>query len=313
MRLIRAAGLVTVQDLGWSGLRSIGMPPGGAADRPALRIGNALVGNPDGAAGLEVALGDVEVEFLTSTVFAATGAVGTFQLDGTEMPAWTTLTAGPGRRCRLAPSREGRFACLALGGGIDLPLLLGSRSTYLPAALGGHQGRRLAAGDVLPVGASPASRPVLGTTGRADQDFAHPIRIAPGPQDRLFGADAFEQLAAGSYRLSPTSDRMGSRLVGGRIRARQTATLPSESTAVGAIQVPDDGQPIVILPDGPTVGGYLKIGVVITADLPRFAQVPLGGEVRFEWVAVAEAQRLAHRAADGLARLIHEIRGGTGR
>ena len=99
----------------------------------------------------------------------------------------------------------------------------------------------------------------------------------------------------------------------GRIRARQTATLPSESTSVGAIQVPDDGQPIVILPDGPTVGGYLKIGVVITADLPRFTQVPLGGEVRFEWVAVTEAQRLAHRAADELARLIHDIRGGSGR
>lgn len=306
MRLVRAGGLATVQDLGWVGYRSIGLPPGGAADRASLRIGNALAGNADGLAGLEIALGEVEFEFESDRVFAATGAVGTLHLDGTEVPAWTTVAARTGQRCRLAPDRRGRFAYLAVGGGIDVPTMLGSRATYLPGSLGGYQGRRLAAGDRLPLGAvAEAIR--LGTTGRPPAATG-PVRIAAGPQERFFAARAFDAIVAAPYRLSPMSDRMGSRLTGAPVQAERKATLPSESTAVGAIQVPDDGQPIVILADGPTVGGYLKIGVVITADLDRFAQVPLGGEVVFAWVALAEAQRVSRQASENLARLLSEIR-----
>lgn len=296
-----------MQDLGWSGYRSIGLPPGGAADRPALRIANALVGNPGGAAGIEVALGDLEVEFEADTLFAATGAVGTLRLDGAEVAPWTTLAARRGQHCRLAPDPHGRFAYLAVGGGADLPATLGSRATYLPAALGGHQGRRLAGGDALPCGQGAASRPAVGTVCRLEPDAGLAVRITAGPQERFFAAEAFQRIVAAPYRLSPASDRMGSRLVGEPVQARRTATLPSESTAVGAIQVPDDGQPIVLLPDGPTVGGYLKIGVVISADLARFAQVPLGGQVSFAWVTIEEAQRSVRQAAERLTRLVNEI------
>ncbi len=306
MRIIRAGGLGTVQDLGWSGYRSIGLPPGGAADRTALRIGNALAGNPDGLAGFEIALGEMEVEFESDRVFAATGAVGTLHLDGSAVPSWTTVAARSGQRCRLAPDRHGRFAYLAIGGGVDVPRTLGSRATYLPGGLGGYRGRRLAPGDHLPLG--PAGDTVRPGTTRQASTAVGAIRVTAGPQERFFAEQAFETIAAAPYRLSPMSDRMGSRLAGTPVRAKRSASLPSEGTAVGAIQVPDDGQPIVILADGPTVGGYLKIGVVITADLDRFAQIPLGGEVSFVWVALAEAQRASRQASGNLARLLSEIR-----
>lgn len=305
MRVVRAGGLATLQDLGWRGYRALGLPPGGAADRAALRIANALAGaDPEGAA-IEIALGEIEVEFEDDRTFAATGAVGLLRLDGGDIEPGTSARARRGQRLRVTPDHAGRFAYLAVAGGITSPATLGSRATYLPAALGGWQGRRLAAGDQLPLGAArPPGGPDPGEAARP----GGPIRITTGPQEHLFDAGAFEQLATADYRLSPVSDRMGSRLLGPPITARRAATLPSESTAVGAIQIPDDGQPIVILPDGPTVGGYHKIGVVASADLGRFSQTPLGAPVRFQWISIAEAQRAAREALTATARRIAAIR-----
>ena len=179
MRVLRAGGLATVQDLGWTGYRAIGLPPGGAADRGALRIANALAGAGPDAAAVEVALGELEIEFEDDRTFAATGAVGQLRLDGGAVPPGTGLRAHRGQRLRLAPDPAARFAYLAVGGGIAAPPTLGSRATYLPAALGGWQGRRLAAGDRIPLGpAGPPGGPDPGLTAR----FEGPIRVTTGPQ-----------------------------------------------------------------------------------------------------------------------------------
>jgi biotin-dependent carboxylase-like uncharacterized protein len=271
-------------------------------------IANALVGNDDGMAGLEVALGEVELQATTDRIVAATGAIARLLVGDRSVPCWTATAVRAGDRIRTLPDAGGRFGYLAVAGGIDVPPLLGSRSTYLPTSLGGLGGRRLHVNDVLPIGRPERSPPALDRPAPPPAGTNRPIRLCPGPQEHLFTTTAFDNLTGDPYRLSPTSDRMGSRLTGRALPLRRTATLPSEGTAVGAVQVPDDGQPIVILADGPTVGGYPKIGVVARADLGHFVQIPLGGTVRFEWVSIRAAQRAARQAAEGHRAILTAIR-----
>jgi allophanate hydrolase subunit 2 len=186
--------------------------------------------------------------------------------------------------------------------------VLGSRSTYLPTGLGGFRGRRLAAGDVLPVGPAPAWSPPPGTTGPEFEPSTAAVRIVPGPQRHLFTEAVQADLERHAFAVGAASDRMGTRLVGPAVVPSVRAANPSEATCLGAVQVPDGGQPIVLLADGPTVGGYPKLAAVIGADLGRFVQIPPGGEVRFEWVTVADAQRALADSAERLARRLTAIR-----
>lgn len=306
--VVRVAGLTSVQDLGWIGHRSIGLPLGGAMDPDGLRTGNALVGNPDGAAGLEIAQGELALAFRRATAVAVTG-VATVRLDGIEVPTYTTLRVADGGRLEVSSGAGGRFISVAIQGGIDLPPLLGSRSTYLPTKLGGVEGRRLAAEDRFECGPAPQGIPPQGTAVPLPPVDEGPIRLAPGPQGHLFGEAAFALLAESPYRIGAKSDRMGTRLEGVPLAIRMTATLPSEATCLGAIQVPDDGQPIVILRDGPTVGGYPKIGAIISADLTRFAQLPPRSTVRFAWVSLgqaADAWRQSVRRISGVLAMLRE-------
>ncbi len=291
LTIVRATGLVTVQDLGWVGHRSIGLPPGGAMDPDGLRIGNALVGNPDGAAGLELAQGELVLGFEAAAAVAVVGGA-VVRLNGAEVPSSTQLAVPKGGRLEIASEAGRRFVLMAIQGGVDVPVLLGSRSTYLPTALGGLEGRRLTAGDQLRCGPRPPMSPGPGTSVPSPPPDPGPIRVAPGPQAHVFATDAYLRLAESPYRVAVNSDRMGTRLEGPPLAVKVTATLPSEATCLGAIQVPDDGQPIVILRDGPTVGGYPKIGAVISADLTRFGQLAPGNTVRFAWVSTDQAGAL---------------------
>jgi len=283
----KAPSFATVQDLGWRTGRAIGLPQSGAMDPVMLGLANSLVGNPAGAAGIEWALGAGTTLAREQCELVILGA-GEILVD--DMPADTAhpvVRAMAGTRIEIRPRSDHRFLYIAVRGGIDVPAVMGSRSTYLPGGFGGFEGRRLRSGDQLPMG--PAVHSALGSSvhPRISPESVNDdvrIRVTPGPQWERFDERARETLLEGRFAVSAASDRMGYRLDGPTITPSVSATLPSEAACPGAIQIPDGGQPIVIMPDGPTVGGYPKIAVVITADLRKLAQCMPGRGVRFREV-----------------------------
>jgi biotin-dependent carboxylase-like uncharacterized protein len=265
-----APPFATVQDLGRFGHRASGVPVSGAMDPDSMRLANSLVGNPPDAAVIEWALGGGSLIFRRTMQYVVTGAVRAPRL----------LTARPGDTVALAPPIHffGRFIYVAVEGGIDVPLVLGSRSTYLPGAFGGYKGRILRAGDELPVGPSGASAPTPWTPPAFESDA---IRVIFGPNRAAFTDAHREQLLATEYKVAQASDRMGYRLDGDPLTGGAWGTRLSEPVCPGAIQITAEGHPIVLMADGPTVGGYPVIGVVHSADLGRFAQRLTNEVVRF--------------------------------
>lgn len=290
--IVKAPPYLTVQDLGWSNLRSAGMPVGGAMDRNALVEGNLLVGNARDAAAFEWALAGGAVRFERTCTLALTGAEVTATLGGRPVPMRTTVKAAAGESLSIDRFVLGRFLYIAIGGGLDVPPLLGSRSTYLPAGIGGFEGRRLRTGDVVGIGKppNPVPRPGLAVLAASDGPDDSTVRVIEGPQRRLVSDGAWQTFLSSTFTVSPASDRMGYRLTAPTPILGAPADLPSEPACAGAIQLPPDGNPIVLMADGPTVGGYAKIAVVISADLGRVAQRNPGEKVRFRGVSVDEAQ-----------------------
>jgi biotin-dependent carboxylase-like uncharacterized protein len=284
LTLLKAPPFVTVQDRGREGHRSAGVPPSGAMDRRALETGNLLVGNPRGSAALEWALGGGTLRFDRESAFALTGAQGRATLDGAPVPLYRSQWARAGAVLQVQGLERGRFLYICVAGGIAVPEVLGSRATYLPAGLGGLEGRRLRSGDRLPLGDPGHATPPSEVSEPADDPS--PLRVLRGPQADEFDRVAWARLLNQPFTVTNASDRMGYRLAGPSVAARHPASLPSEAACPGAIQVPDGGTPIVLMPDGPTVGGYPKIAVVIGADLGRLAQRNPGETVRFREVEV---------------------------
>jgi biotin-dependent carboxylase-like uncharacterized protein len=283
MEVLQPGPLTTVQDLGRAGLAHLGVPGSGAADVASFRQANRLAGNPAEAAGLEVTLGRLAVRFGTDTVVAVTGAPVALTLSaGAPEPVHGTAFEVPaGAVLRLAFPAAGLRSYLAVNGGIDLPPVLGSRSADRRSGLGPEP---LRTGDRLPVGRPrslqkklPAERPRTLMSGPAD------LRAIAGPRDDWFSAAALTTLGTASYQVSPASDRTGLRLAGPALpRAPGRAgELRSEGMAAGSLQVTHDGQPILLLADHPTTGGYPVIAVVISADLGLAAQLRPGQQVRF--------------------------------
>lgn len=308
----RAPAWLTVQDLGWSGHRAIGLASGGAMDREALAIANLVAGNPPGAAGLEWALGAGAIRFEEVGTFALSGAPVEATLDGRPIAMNTTVTAGPREVLEIVRQVRGRFTYLAFRGGIDVPPLLGSRSTHIRGGFGGHHGRRLRTEDFLNIFPARGQVPVAGFAAPPELlpgVEATPIRVIPGPQEGLFEPATMARLIEAEWIVSAASDRMGYRLKGPDVAPRVTATLASEPACPGAIQVPDQGGPIILMADGPTVGGYPKPVVVCGADLGRLAQLEPGLPVRFSRVAIEEAQRLHRRRVIQLHTLAGLISG----
>ena len=309
----RSRGYLAVQDLGRPGHRADGVPPGGAMDRLALRLANLLAGNVGTAAALEWSVGEAVLRLARDTRLAIAGAGARATLDGETVPLWTSIAARAGSALRLEPTPGGRFCYVAIAGGIDVPIVLGSRATYLPARFGGHEGRALDAGDALAAGAPrdalPAEGAAIPESLRPAYDSAAPIRVVATAQAELLDERGWRALLGEEHRIGP-GDRMGYRLDGPAMPPRAADALPSEGACAGAVQLPGDGHPIVLMPDGPTVGGYAKPAVVIGADLARLAQRPIGGAVRFARVEVVEAQAATRRAeakGEELARYLREL------
>lgn len=290
----RSVGYLAVQDLGRPGHRAAGVPPGGAMDPLALRLANRLVGNDDRCAALEWSVGEAVLRFARDARVAIAGAGARATVDDDPAPLWTSLQARRGSVLRLEPAPGGRFAYVALDGGIDVPVVLGSRATYLPARLGGLEGRLLRAGDALPLGTPVAAFPPEGACVaealRPSYDPARSIRVVAAAQAEALDDDGWRVLLAGAHSIG-SGDRMGYRLDGPAMRPRAADAIPSEGACPGAVQLPGDGHPIVLMPDGPTVGGYVKPAVVAAADLAALAQRPAGAPVRFALVDADEARR----------------------
>ena len=287
--------LTTVQDLGRFGHRRYGVAWGGAVDAPALRAANVLVGNDPGAAGLECAVLGPTLLFLAPTRLAVTGADLGAVLHREDLGPWpvpwgAAVVARAGNRLVFTGRRRGCRAYVALQGGIDVPLVLGSRATDLGAGFGGHEGRALRAGDRLALGAARAEparmAPPAPPSGRPT------LRVILGPQEDHFTPASVARFLSEEYAVTAASDRVGCRLEGAPLAHLRGGEIPSDGMVPGSVQVPPDGRPIVAMADGPTTGGYPKIATVIGADLPLLAQA-LGGEdrVRFEALAATDPTR----------------------
>ena len=275
--LIKAGPLTTVQDLGRPGYAHLGVPRSGAADVVSLRRANRLAGNPDHAAALEMTLLGAQLRFERETTCALSGAEMPVTLDGSPLAHDCAFTAARGQVLQMGAAKRGVRAYLAVAGGIDVPPVLGSRSTDLLSALGPaplRDGDRLALGDSH--GADGEPEPAIFIADEAV------LRVTRGPRDDWFVPEAFALLCSAPYRVTPSSNRIGLRLKGAALARAIARELPSEGVVLGAVQVPADGQPLIFLADHPTTGGYPVIAVVAAADVPAVAQARPGSTLRFQ-------------------------------
>ncbi len=290
--------LTTVQDGGRYGWARYGIPPSGAVDEVALRIANMLVDNAPDAAGLEITLSGPTLRALRPLSVALSGARFEVRRNGVQpVPFHESFTLQAGDVLTFGRCYQGVRAYLAVRGGLALPAFLGSQSTYVPGGFGGLEGRALRAGDVLPVCAAPLLTDVRRWPAHALPPYstAPTLRVIPGPQADHFPQEAWTVFLSAPYTVSPRSDRMGARLEGPRLTHRGAAEIISDGVVTGSVQVPPDGQPIVLLADHQTTGGYAKIATVIRADVPLLAQCPPGAVVRFALTDLVSA-RAAWRA-----------------
>lgn len=297
----------TVQDRGRTGQLRYGIPPSGPMDAHAFGVAHRLVGNDAGAAGLECTLSGPRFAVDVRCAIAVTGADTPVAINGRSMPTWTTLPLVPGDEVKIGVARSGLRAYVAFSGGIDVPAVLGSRATYLRGRLGGLHGRVLQRGDALKLHPAPASRSLrlsIDAIPRYDKHIE--VSAVLGPQHDRFTARGIQTFLETAYVMLPQSDRMGARLQGEVIEHSSGHDIVSDGTALGSVQVPGDGQPIVLLLDRQSTGGYTKIATVCSFDIRRIAQLRPGQSIRFQAVSVAQAHALLAQDRAALADLTLE-------
>lgn len=287
----------TVQDLGRFGQLRHGIPPSGPMDAYAFKLANRLVGNADSAAALECTVIGPRFQVHLPCAIAVTGAEMAVNVNGSAAPTWTTHILKSGDVVKLGPARSGVRSYVAFSGGLDIPVVMGSRSTYLRGRLGGLEGRALRKGDRLCLAAASPPRPSR-VAKHAIPDYASEpmVRVVMGPQADRFTEGGIVAFLGGAYEVLPQSDRMGARLRGERISHSRGHDIVSDPIALGSIQVAGDGQPIVLLVDRQTAGGYTKLATVCSFDIRRIAQLKPGRTLRFSAVTVEEAHRLLREA-----------------
>ncbi len=292
LEILEAGGFVTVQDSGRRGWQKFGVPVSGAMDWFAHRAANLLAGNPSDAAALEIGFGDVTLRAHHDCVVAVTGVGFVASTYLWTFPLWTSFIVRGGWKISITKEGAGNWAYLAVAGGIEVESALGSRSSYLRARLG----KKLEVGGSLKIGkpSRPLDELAAWTFSREKlpaYSSSSVIEVIEGTQSDWFTKDGLETFFASEYEISSSSDRMGYRLDGAPISRTRGGELLSEGMAAGSVQVPARGQPIVMMADCPTTGGYPKIANVVTADLPALAQVPpREGRIRFRMTSVEEAQ-----------------------
>lgn len=328
--VIRPGLQTTIQDAGRPGYLSRGIPPAGPQDYRSFALASLLVGNPlpppplapgdPGLAGLEILAIGPTLTFDAPVVVALTGGHVAATLDGQPVPSWTALAVPAGATLKVGKVGPGARAYLAVAGGIDVPLYLGSRATFVRGGQGGLEGRALRKGDLLSLGPAAdgdaSGRAVPEELRRRLDERPWPVRVVPGPQDHLFTEAGLELFFTAEWQLSPTSDRMGFRFIGPALEMRERpeylvrdagsgpADIVDDITPVGGIQVPGGIEPIAMGVENPTAGGYAKIGTVISTDLGVLGQIRPMEPVRFTAVGVDEAQQIARDQQAELASLL---------
>jgi KipI family sensor histidine kinase inhibitor len=317
IEVVRPGLLTTVQDRGRFGYQKFGVPANGAVDGVALRVANVLVGNPQGAAALEVTVLGPQLRFLADAVVAVTGAEVQADLDGRPVPWYQSFLVRAGQTLDVQACARGLRSYLAVAGGMDVPVLLGSRSTCLAATFGGFQGRALAAGDLLRTGPTPGPLTALANREVPEEWRRRPsspvtLRVVLGPQDDAFTEQGVRTFLESPYQVTQHTDRMGCRLDGPEIAHRKSADIISDWVPTGGVQVPGDRRPIILLADRQTTGGYPKIATVIGSDLPLVAQCRPGDSLRFRAVTLAEALAITREIEADLEALPRRLVGPDG-
>jgi antagonist of KipI len=310
---VQAQGLLTtVQDLGRRGFGAMGVSPSGASDAISLRLGNLLVGNPEGAAGLEMTLVGGAFLFPDGGVAALTGSEFGATLAATPVQPWTSFEIGRGQTLHLGPTQSGARCYLCVRGGIAVKPFLGSASTHLLSGLGGFDGRPLKKGDVLPIGhgivqpsrnrrEQPFRKRMIAPGALVNLSPRKVLRVTPGPQGGWFSESTQRLFYEASYRVAEESDRMGLRLEGAPLAGNSQRQMISEGVPLGAVQVPASGQPIILFVEQQTTGGYPKIANVISADLHSVGQLRPRDEIRFERCTLDQAVSLLQEQENLLA------------
>ena len=309
-----APGLqTTIQDRGRPGFQDIGVPVSGALDRIGLALANALVGNPDDAPALEILLQGPALEVVAESVrVALVGGVGGLEIEGEEpsaVPAGQSVRLLQGTRFRTRPIGEVACAYLAIEGGFAVAPVLGSAATFLRGGFGGLEGRPLTPGAVLEAHhGTVEERPELAFAAPFDPGFDQPIRVVLGPQEDYFTLEAIERFLGTDYVVSPQADRMGYRLEGAPLAHTRGYNIVSDAIVAGSVQVPGSGQPIVLLVEAQTTGGYPKIATVISADVPVLGRRRPGRRVHFTAISQIEAEALRREQEALLRGWINDFR-----
>lgn len=307
IQVLTPGPLTTVQDLGRIGYMHSGFQQSGAMDWYAASLANILCGNGENSAVLEITLGGFSCRFSAPAAFVLCGADMHAVLDGVPVPMQRCVLAGAGSVLKMGMAHIGCRAYMAVSGGWDVPLVMGSRSTNLRCGIGGFAGRSLRRGDVLWV--LPGGNFIEGVSAPT-KEILHgevSIRAIPGPQDDYFTREGMRTFFSKAYTVTPASDRMGMKLSGPAPAAVSGTDIVSDGIALGSVQIPAGGQPIILLSDRQTVGGYAKIATVIKGDLPKLAQLRPGDRIRFvktnRKAAVAALREMQGTLADIKAQL----------
>ncbi len=318
IKTINGGLMTTVQDLGRYGMQAGGMQVSGCMDAVAARIANELVGNDAGCALLETTYLGPELEFTEKALVAVAGGEPDVQVDGKAVSSYKAIVVQPGQHLKVNAQKKGMRAYIAVAGGLDVPEVLGSRCTNLKLKIGGIAGRKLQAGDEIPVGA-PGEYALAALEGRkalrqdavgfgSGQSEVLEIRAVAGPQEDYFSPEEYAKLQQEIYTISNESDRMGYRLEGRPVEKTRQQDLITDGIVFGSVQIPPNGQPIIMLADHQTTGGYPKIATVATVDLPKLAQAMPGTKLQFKIISVQEAQKLLREHHKKLNKRLEEIR-----
>ncbi len=299
MHVIFPGPRTTIQDKGRLGYQNSGFAPSGFMDRVASKMANVLVGNEDSEAVLEFCLIGPVLSFDETVNIAVCGGDFGIDVEGIHYPANRPVRVPAGKTVRVTTGQVGIYGSLAVGGGLDIPVVMGSRSTNLRCGIGGFQGRALAAGDEIALRDPQNGRKDLSWRWVPPRRLVSPedpdttrVRVIPGPQENMFTEKGLQTFYESTYVITTHSDRMGYRLSGPQVESSGGYDILSDGIVNGSVQISGTGEPIVMMADRQTTGGYAKIASVINVDIPLFAQLRPGQEVQFEKCTVQEAQRL---------------------
>ena len=307
-KILKSGIFDTIQDLGRYSSQQYGMPISGAMDSYALRIGNRLLGNKENKAGIEISTPGLSLGVLNQTVIAITGANFNPTINNSPAPIWEALEVKKEDVISFNQTKSGCRSYLLVIGGIDVPIVLGSKSTYVRGKIGGLKGRPLRKSDIINIGLP--NQEIQKIVGRRVPAHNIPIyqkeneiRVILGPQDDYFTKNGLHTFLNYFYEITVNSDRMGYWLKGPKIESKKGSDIITDGIPLGSIQVPNDGMPIIMLADHQTTGGYAKIATVISVDIDKFAQMKPGNEIKFIKVNLEEAEQLFYKREKNISNM----------